>query len=62
MFLFFIHSSVDGHLGCFLILVIVSTLHWFFPTTSVCANHLGKFAKVWVLAHKTGVGPRTLHL
>ena len=56
--IFFIHSSVDGHLGCFLVLVIVNGLPWLFPTISVCANHRGILLKrgFWFTRLEWGLG------
>ena len=28
IYIFFIHSSIDGHLGCFLVLAIVNNVLW----------------------------------
>ena len=54
--LFFIHSSISGHLGCFHISDIVNNaalnIGCMYPLKLVFLHSLGKYSVVWLLGHR----------
>ena len=56
---FFIHSSVDGYLGSFHILVIVDiaaiNIGVHVPFESLCLYHLDKYPVVQLLSHRVAL-------